>query len=136
MLEIRLNNDLTEIERLVDLLEGYAEQHSLPAKQVSKMSIAMDEIVGNIIQYALDNPDTGQKIDVRIQSDGAHLEVTIWDPGPPFDPLQVAEPDTSLALEEREIGGIGIHMARRLMDDIAYQRVLDKNVLTLTININ
>ena len=62
---------------------------------------------------------------------GKRLTVTITDDGVPFNPLSVERPDTDLSLEDREFGGMGIHLVRNLVDDVSYQRRIGKNVMTM-----
>ncbi len=61
--------------------------------------------------------------------------MTITDEGVPFNPLSAATPETNLPLVEREIGGLGIHLVRKLVDDVSYQRRIDKNVMTMTMHL-
>ena len=74
-------------------------------------------------------------ITVRIMSDGQTLHCQIIDSGVPFDPTAKKKVDTTLSVEERQIGGLGIHLVRELMDSINYERKDGKNILTLTKNI-
>jgi anti-sigma regulatory factor (Ser/Thr protein kinase) len=71
------------------------------------------------------------KVEVQVQLDEERLTVTITDDGPGFDPFGQAEPDTTLSVEEREIGGLGIHLVRKLMDEVSYERRDGKNVVVL-----
>ncbi|MBQ9568459.1 MAG: ATP-binding protein, partial [Alloprevotella sp.] len=86
--------------------------------------------VVNVMSYAY--PE-GQKGDVHIEAscDDEYLTFTIRDYGQPFNPTQKPDADTTLSLEERPIGGLGIHLVRQLMDDVAYEYAQGQNVLTL-----
>ena len=76
-------------------------------------------------------PDTQGTVDIEVISDGQNLTFIICDSGIPFDPTRKAEIDTNIPLEERPIGGLGIHLVRQIMDTIQYERIDDKNRLTL-----
>ena len=72
-----------------------------------------------------------REIDVRIELSSDRLAVTIADDGIPFNPFSGAPPDTSLSLEERELGGLGIHVVSKVMDEVSYNRRTDRNVVIL-----
>ena len=95
-----------------------------------KFNLIFDDLLNNVISYAYRDDDE-HDIEVRIELAGKRLIVTITDDGVPFNPLSVATPRTDLALEDREAGGLGIHLARNLVDEVSYHRRIDKNVLTL-----
>jgi anti-sigma regulatory factor (Ser/Thr protein kinase) len=94
-----------------------------------------DELLGNIINYAYTD-EQEHTIEVRVEFFGDRLTVTIEDDGIPFNPLEKDTPDTELPLEERKIGGLGIHLVRNMMDKVSYQRRITKNRLTLVKNIS
>ncbi len=95
-----------------------------------KFNLIFDEVLNNVISYAY-HDDGDHDIEIRMELAGERLLVTLADDGVPFNPLSVMAPRTDLALEEREIGGLGIHLVRNLVDEVSYQRRIDKNVLTL-----
>jgi anti-sigma regulatory factor (Ser/Thr protein kinase) len=88
-----------------------------------------DELLNNIISYAFDD-DGEHAIDIRVVIEETRITLTITDDGIPFDPFSLAEPDTSLSVEERGVGGLGIHLVRNLMDEVSYERVEDRNIVT------
>ena len=92
--------------------------------------MVFDELLNNIISYAYQD-DEEHEIEVRVEAAGERLVVSIADDGIPFNPFDAAKPDTGLALEERTLGGLGIHLVLKVMDKVAYQRRTNKNVLTL-----
>ena len=80
--------------------------------------------------YAYD--DGGEHwIDLRIELDPERLAVTVEDEGAPFNPFARAAPDTTLSIEERQIGGLGIHLVKRIMDEVSYVRRTHRNVVTI-----
>ena len=100
-------------------------------KAQMQIDIAIDEIMANISLYAY-APDTGP-VEVRFSYDAESrtAAITFVDRGTPFDPLQRAEPDTSLSAEERQIGGLGIFLVRKTMDGMKYRRESGQNILTI-----
>jgi anti-sigma regulatory factor (Ser/Thr protein kinase) len=116
-------------ENLGAVLEFIAgEISALPAKTRNKIFIAAEEIFINIAQYAY-QPNIG-KVTVRVSACG-DVTIEFEDNGVPYNPLENADPDITLSAEEREIGGLGIFMAKSLMDYISYRREGNKNILTI-----
>ena len=94
------------------------------------MNTVLDELLSNIISYAFDD-DADHEIDIRVELAGPRLSITIADDGTPFDPFALPDPDTTLPLDERSVGGLGIHLVRKVMDEASYERVGPNNVVTL-----
>ena len=86
------------------------------------------------MNYAYPPGEEGE-VAVEAASDGKNLEITVSDTGLPFDPTAKPDADTTLSVEDREVGGLGIHLARQMADRIRYERRGDRNILTLTMNI-
>ena len=97
---------------------------------VMQMNLAIEEAVVNVMSYAYPVGTVGN-VNIEAQADDERLKFTIVDNGIPFDPTAKAEVDITLGVEERPIGGLGIHLVRQLMDSINYERIDGKNVLTL-----
>jgi sigma-B regulation protein RsbU (phosphoserine phosphatase) len=129
-LEIKIHNDLTEIDRVNQEFGAFIEQWEIPAALGYKFSVAFDELLNNTISYAYQD-DNEHQIDIRVDFSGDRLVVTIEDDGMPYNPFTREAPDTSLSLEEREIGGLGVHLVRKLMEEVSYHRKIDTNVITL-----
>jgi len=109
----------------------FADGHALPAAIRRSVSVALDELLNNTLAYGFTGRAGGEvSIEVELATD--RLCVTLTDNGEPFNPLERAAPDTALSVEERPIGGLGIHLVRRMMDEVAYHRRADRNVVTLT----
>ncbi len=129
-LEIRLENRLPEISRLAELVESFGAGHGVPDRAIFNLNLALDEILTNIIEYAF--PDGGEHgILVRLALEGGALRAEVIDDGPPYDPTLHPDPDTSLSVEERPIGGLGVYFAKRMMDRVEYHRDEGANRLTL-----
>lgn len=127
---ISLKNQLDEIQKLVAAIEDYGAKHDLSARIVHVFTLALDELITNIISYGYD--DQGEhRINVRFILQGSELAAELEDDGKPFNPLDRPAPDVDLSIEDREIGGLGIHFVRELMDKVEYRRENDRNILTL-----
>lgn len=127
---IRLRADLKCLHELKNFIVDYASQNGFDEKRCNQIELAADEILTNIINYAYPEKEG----DIRIICDSGEddtLLVQIIDAGIPFNPLEVAEPDVSLALEERKVGGLGLFLARKMVDDMRYRRHSGENILTL-----
>ncbi len=131
---IVIKNDLFEIESAQEKINAFAEEFDIPVPVAMKLKLICGEILNNVISYAY-RDEAEHDIETRVELAGKRLTVTITDDGVPFNPLSAAPPDTDLPLEEREIGGLGIHLVRTLVDDVSYHRRIDKNVLTMTIHL-
>jgi anti-anti-sigma factor len=108
----------------------FADGLGLAAPIRRSVSVVLDELLNNIIAHGFAGRGDGEvSIDVELRAD--RLCVTLTDDGGPFNPLDMAAPDTALSVEERQPGGLGIHLVRRLMDDVSYQRRADRNVVIL-----
>ena len=92
--------------------------------------MCLDELLNNTISYGFQDGEDHQ-IEVRVELAGKRLLVTLVDDGIPFNPFQMSTPDISLGVEEREIGGLGVHLVRSTMDEVSYKRNVDQNVVTL-----
>lgn len=120
-------------EQLRTRLTTVAAQFHIPERETDHLLIAADEVFSNIAAYAY--PDGGGTVEIRLtaNADGTELSLAFSDRGIPFDPLAVKPPDTSAPLADRKIGGLGIHVVRKLMDQLVYRRAEDgRNILTLT----
>ena len=94
------------------------------------MNVVFDEFLNNIISYAYRDQNE-HDIEIQVELVGNQLKTIIIDDGTSFNPFKTSSPDTKLSIEEREIGGLGIHLVQNMMDKVAYQRLKDKNVVTL-----
>lgn len=125
-----IKNDPGQLALLYEFLEQLADSCSISTPQQMEIKLALDEAVTNVIQYAY--PGTTGDIRIDIECDNRKLKITITDKGIPFNPLENKEPDITLPLEERPIGGLGIFLVKQLMTDVSYQRSEGYNILTMT----
>jgi sigma-B regulation protein RsbU (phosphoserine phosphatase) len=130
VLHLSLVNRLDEIGRIHESFNAFAEEHGVPTPIRRQINLVLDELLSNVISYAFED-DEEREIDVRIELSSDRLAVTIADDGIPFNPFSSAPPDTSLSLEERELGGLGIHVVSKVMDEVSYNRRTDRNVVIL-----
>jgi anti-anti-sigma factor len=122
--------DVGEVARVNAALAEFASAHAVPASIRRSMNVVLDELLTNTLSYGFSGREGGEvTIDVELGTD--RLSVTLTDDGKPFDPFGTDAPDTAPSAEERQIGGLGIHLVRRLMDEVSYQRRADRNVVTL-----
>jgi serine/threonine-protein kinase RsbW len=115
-----------------EALDAFAAAASgrVPSDALRSVQVALDEVLSNIVQHAYRGRGEGC-IQIAFRLAEGDLEVKIQDDAPPFDPLAAAVPDLTAGLADRRIGGLGILLTRRLMDDVRYERTDGGNRLTL-----
>ena len=121
-----MRNDIQQIPTLAEWIEGLG----VPPALNMPINLALEEAVSNVMLYAYPKDKNGQ-VFVEYAKMGDELVFTISDSGIPFDPTKTQEVDVTLSAEEREVGGLGIHLVRQLMDAISYERKDNTNILTL-----
>ncbi|MEF9931760.1 MAG: ATP-binding protein [Bacteroidales bacterium] len=127
---ICIKNDIAEISRLATFIEEVGEEFGLSMSLVMSLNLVLEEAVSNIILYAYPNR-IGENITIQVEMGNGMLVFTITDNGLAFDPTQVKEADITLSAEERPIGGLGIYLIKKIMNNIEYQRIEGNNVFTL-----
>jgi anti-sigma regulatory factor (Ser/Thr protein kinase) len=133
-LEFRLVNDLAAMTRLAEAVEGFVAEHRLPAEAANALYVCVDEAVSNVVAHGYPDGARGE-IEVRLRRRPDSVVLEIEDDGVPFDPLQAPPPDLTRPLDQRPVGGLGIHLVRKLMDDVSYARRDGRNVLKLVKNL-
>ena len=126
---ITLTNNVEEVAKLSEFVDEVCEAVGFDMSTTMSMNLAMEEAVVNVIDYAY--PNTTGNINITAEANEQRLKFIISDNGIPFDPTTKAEVDITLNVEDRPIGGLGIHLVRQIMDSINYERIDGKNVLTL-----
>lgn len=123
-----LTDNLDDVIEFVDKeLEGCA----CSAKTLTKINVAVEELFVNIAHYAYGDETGLATIRVELSEDRNAVMITFIDSGKPYDPLAKPDPDTTLSVEERQIGGLGIFMVKKSMDDVTYEYKDGKNILTI-----
>ena len=131
MKELTIEATVENIEIVTDFVNEQLEAFDCPMKVQIQIDIAIDELFGNIAQYAY-NPEIGQAtVRVEVIEEPLSVVITFIDNGVPYDPLAKADPDTTLSAEERDIGGLGIYMVKKSMDDIIYEYKDGQNILKI-----
>ena len=135
MKELTVEAKTANIEAVTDFVNEQLEALDCPMKAQMQIDIAIDELFGNIAHYAY-NPEIGKAtVRVEVIEDPLAVTITFIDNGVPYDPLAKADPDTTLSAEEREIGGLGIYMVKKSMDDITYEYKDGQNILKIKKNL-
>ncbi|MFO1371441.1 MAG: ATP-binding protein [Candidatus Competibacteraceae bacterium] len=117
---IRLRNALTELTRLAEILETFGEQARLPAKITFNLNLALDELFTNIVSHGYS--DTAEhEIEICLAIAEGVVRVELQDDGRPFNPLEAPPPTLTTELAERPVGGLGVYLARQLMDEVHYR---------------
>jgi sigma-B regulation protein RsbU (phosphoserine phosphatase) len=128
--ELSITNRVDEIARVNQSFNAFAKRHGIAAGVRRKMNVVFEELLSNIVSHAY--RDEGEHtIDLRAELSADRLAITITDDGRPFNPFTSAAPDTAVSMEERQMGGLGIHLVRNMMDEVSYSRRTDKNVVIL-----
>jgi anti-sigma regulatory factor (Ser/Thr protein kinase) len=130
-ISVTLVNQLSEVARLSRLVEAFGEAEGLGPEAVFSMNLALDEVVTNVIRYAHDDDGRQHPIVVRLALEQGVLTAQVEDDGRAFNPLEAPAPDTGASIDERPIGGLGIHLVRSVMNSVEYRREDGRNVLTM-----
>ena len=131
MAELTLQASLEKLDEVLAFVEENMEKNECPMKVVMQVQIAVEEIFVNIAHYAYDSEQGMVTIRVEVGGDPLQVIITFIDQGIPYDPLKKEDPDVTLSAEERKIGGLGIFMVKKSMDDVKYEYTDGKNILTI-----
>ena len=127
---LTLTNELSELKRLSEAVENFGEVNALSPKDIFQINLALDEVITNIISYAYED-SACHEIVVTLELSDQKLTITVIDDGRLFNPLQIPPLDLTESLEERQVGGLGIHFVRQVMNYVAYEREEGRNKLLL-----
>ncbi len=130
-LKLQVANDLEQVRLVRDRVDAFGERNKLPSDVAFAVKLAIEELLTNTMSYGYSDHEA-HTIEVRIDLRGDQLNVRITDDAVAFDPRDAEEPDTTAALKDRTVGGLGIHLVKNLMDYIEYRREGERNHLTLT----
>jgi len=133
-LTVSIENRLENIAEITERFDTFSEEQKINMAVNQKVDLAIDDLVNNIISYGYRDEDL-HTIDVTFKRMESELIIIIEDDAVPFNPFDTEKNDTHLAIDDREIGGLGIHLVKNLMHSCQYQRKANKNVVTLTIQL-
>ncbi len=132
-MRMEVAGDTAEIARLAARVESFCAMHDLDEATAGAVNLSLDELIANTMSYGFDSPaEASVEVAVELTPDKATLSVRLTDAGRKFDPTTAPEPDIDADIDERPIGGLGVHFVRQMMDSIAYQRRDGLNIVTLT----
>lgn len=130
------NATLDDITVVTAFIESELEKIDCPMKTVVQINVAIDEIFSNIVRYGYKDKSGPVTVELKLDDDLSTAYIKFIDEGIPYNPLKKEDPDVTLSAEERGIGGLGIFMVKKTMDDMKYEYENDKNILTLVKKIN
>lgn len=132
MKELAIEALTDNLDAVMQFVDAELEAADCPMKIQMQIDLAVEEIFVNIANYAY-APGTGTAcIRVDVQPDGSAVSITFIDCGVPYDPLAKEDPDVTLDSEKRDVGGLGIFLVKKMMDDVQYANTDNKNILTLS----
>ena len=127
---IVLANEISEISRLGDFIEDIGNEFSLAPDVIFNLNLVLEEAVVNIINYAYPKEEH-EFIYLSAKMHDGSIVIVLTDTGKEFDPTMAPEADETLSADDRQIGGLGIFLIRQIMNEVRYERIDGKNVLTL-----
>ena len=131
MKEIKISAVVENIDAVTDFVNGQLELLHCPMRHQMQIDVAIDEIFGNIARYAYAQGNGEAVVQIEVEKDPLSVVISFIDSGKAFDPLQREDPDVTLSAEERRIGGLGIFVVKKIMDEVHYRYENGKNILTI-----
>ena len=129
-LSLKVKSDREELDGITSAIEAFSADEDWSTDLLFRINLVIEELVLNIIDYGYDDND--HEIELDFKSDANAVTIDITDEGRAFDPLNDApEPDIDSPLEDRHVGGLGVYLARTMMDELTYRRENSRNHLTL-----
>ena len=125
------NTSIEDISKFVEFAENVLNELNAPMKDIIKINIAIDEIVSNIFKYGYDNKPGYVKMKIRPSVDLKYVSISFYDRGVPYNPIKAEDPDVTMRLEDRAIGGLGIYVVKKTMDNMKYKYENGQNILTI-----
>ena len=131
VIEIALANDLQELAGVAEKVDAFCEARDIPPDVGYAVNLSIDEILTNTISYGYDD-DEPHRIEIGLRLEADSLVVVIRDDSAPFDLSATPDADIESSLDDREVGGLGLFLVHEMMDEVEYERVEGRNVVTLT----
>lgn len=135
MKEISVDAKIENVPVITDFINEQLESMDCSMKSQMQIDIAIDELFSNISFYAYNGKEGTATVGIEFTANPVTARISFTDSGIPYNPLEQEDPDVELSAEDRKIGGLGIFMVKKTMDNITYQRVNDQNVLTIEKNL-
>lgn len=133
--EINLPAKLENLPEFLQVISSCAKEQGLDSRGIIRIEMATEEILVNIFNYAYPNNMGYAYMSVGLEDDNGFV-IRFEDTGIPFNPLSAGKPDTTASISERKIGGLGVCLVRKIMDDVQYRREGERNILTVRIFIS
>ena len=131
MKEITVKAITENLDRVTDFVNALLEEHGCSMRNIMRIDVVIDEIFANVVGYAY-GPATGDfTLRFSVKSDPKRVELSFIDSGKPFNPLLREDPDTKLDAAHRGIGGLGIFVVKKTMDEVSYRYIDGHNELTV-----
>ena len=132
LLSLKLPAKLENLQKFMNSISDCARTEGFGQKRIDEIELALEEVLVNIFNYAY--PQSPGDVEVSCKLEAGRLIIEIIDSGIPFDVTARTDPDLTADVEERKIGGLGIFLIRKMVDEVKYRRENDQNILTLTVN--
>ncbi len=131
MKEITVDATIDNVQTITDFVDERLEEMNCPVKAQMQLNIVIDELCSNVARYAYS--DKTGKVTVSVDTVDKPMKVwlTFTDEGVPYNPLAKEDPDITLSVEERKLGGLGIYMVKKMMDEFRYEYKDGKNIVTV-----
>lgn len=131
MKEIVMDAQVANIEKVTDFVNEVLEANGCSMKAQLQIDVAIDEIMSNVAYYGYPDDNGQVRVTVDFPGDSAKVVIAFEDNGVEFNPLVKEDPDVTLSAEDRLVGGLGIFIVKKTMDDVRYERKDNKNILTI-----
>ncbi len=132
-LSLVIHNNYEDLRKLCETASKFLESLSLPFSASYAADLALEELITNIIKYGYDDKSS-HEIAVSLTNVGKNLAIRIEDDGHPFDPVAAPSPDTDLSIEDRKIGGLGIHLVKNSCESMIYKRENNRNIVEVRVS--
>lgn len=129
--EITCPASIASVVEITEAVDSLLDSVDCSFKARTQVDVALDEILSNVAKFAYPGDGGTMTVSAFISHDPLAINLTIADEGAPFNPLTAPEPDTSLPLERRKVGGLGIMLVRKMMDSVSYERKGNYNLFTI-----
>lgn len=131
MKEINVDATIANVPKVTEFIDGELEMFDCPMKVQMAIDVAVDEIFSNIANYAYKDKIGKATVQVDFINDNKIVVITFIDEGTQYDPLKNADPDVTAKIDDRRVGGLGIFIVKKSMDDVHYEYKDNKNILTI-----